>query len=286
MPRFDVLKSLSHIQQHKITRLTVVPAMANAIANYPQARSFNLSSVRRITAAGSPLGLSARKSLESLWATGDIVIEEAVGSTETAMVAAWGREPPVPSSTGFLAPNVEARIVSLPEGHDSDPDKAQSLPRNQSGELWIRGPSIMNGYWRNPAATAACITPDGWYRSGDIAYFDERGRLFIVGRKKELIKVMGGQISPSELEMVLLDHKGVLDAAVVGVKVDENDERPRAYVVLRPESQVPLTEEGVLEWMKTRVAPYKQITGGVVFVDAIPKNPVRYTSLWFVIDLC
>jgi 4-coumarate--CoA ligase len=147
------------------------------------------------------------------------------------------------------------------------------------GELWIRGPNVMKGYWRNPAATASTLTPTGWLKTGDIAYVDGDGKFFIVDRIKELIKVKGQQVAPAELEALLLLHPAVADAAVIGLQQTREEEevgqeRPRAYVVLAPDprSQVTAPQE-IVRFVTDRVAPYKRITGGVVFVDAIPKNP-------------
>jgi 4-coumarate--CoA ligase len=130
----------------------------------------------------------------------------------------------------------------------------------------------MKGYWNRPAATAETFvtTPTGtWMRTGDIAYINPRGQFFIVDRMKELIKVKGNQVAPAELEGVLLEHPLLADAAVVGVTVD-GEERPRAYVVRTGE----VGEREVQEWLAKRVSAYKRLTGGVVFVDAVPKNPV------------
>jgi 4-coumarate--CoA ligase len=143
------------------------------------------------------------------------------------------------------------------------------------GELWIRGPNVMKGYWRNPLATAATLTPSGWLKTGDIAYVDAHGKFFIVDRIKELIKVKGNQVAPAELEALLLEHPAVADAAVIGLRMeDDGDEMPRAYVVLGPGEKAQATaEEEIVRFVEERVARHKRITGGVVFVEAIPKNP-------------
>jgi 4-coumarate--CoA ligase len=147
------------------------------------------------------------------------------------------------------------------------------------GELWIRGPNVMKGYWRNPTATASTLTPSGWLKTGDIAYVDEHGKFFIVDRIKELIKVKGQQVAPAELEALLLDHPAIADAAVIGLQQsteeeEGGEERPRAYIVLAPDerSQATAAEE-IVRFVAKRVAPHKRITGGVVFLEAIPKNP-------------
>lgn len=142
------------------------------------------------------------------------------------------------------------------------------------GELWVRAPNVMKGYWRNPKATAETKTPDGWLKTGDIAYVDEDGKFFIVDRKKELIKVKGNQVAPAELEALLLGHPAIADAAVIGVPTEDGDEKPRAYVVLQPDNKSQTTaKEDIVKFVETRVTRHKRITGGVVYLDSIPKNP-------------
>lgn len=130
----------------------------------------------------------------------------------------------------------------------------------------------MRGYYNNPKATTETITSDGWLRTGDIGYYNDKGKWFIVDRKKELIKVKGNQVAPAELEGLLLEHPGIVDVAIIGIRFAE-DERPRAYVVTKP--GVTITAEDVKDWVKERVVKYKWITGGVVFEKEIPRNLVR-----------
>ena len=142
------------------------------------------------------------------------------------------------------------------------------------GELWVRAPNIMKGYWNKPEATKETLMPDGWLKTGDIAYVDEESKFYIVDRKKELIKVKGNQVAPAELEAVLLEHSAVADAAVIGVPTPDGDESPRAYVVLQPDDKSKATKsDEIVAFVATNVARHKRLTGGVRFIDAIPKNP-------------
>ena len=137
----------------------------------------------------------------------------------------------------------------------------------------------MKGYWRNQKATDEIFVDDSdgrWMRTGDIAYVNQKGYFFIVDRMKELIKVKGNQVAPAELEALLLEHPQIADAAVVGVTID-GEEIPRAYVVLQAGQKG--SEKEVQQWTAKRVTRYKRLDGGVVFVDAIPKNPVRLSPL-------
>merc|ERR1711997_1435875 len=123
-----------------------------------------------------------------------------------------------------LLPNTEAKIIDIESG--------EALGLNQQGELCIRGPQIMKGYLNNPKATEETIK-DGWLHSGDIAYYDDMDRFFIVDRLKELIKVKGFQVPPAELEDLIRSHEDVLDVAVIGIQDERKGEVPRAYIVLR-----------------------------------------------------
>lgn len=197
----------------------------------------------------------------------------------TCSVLGWDvNETSTSNSVGELNPNCEAMIMSV----DGTSEITTRGPTAR-GELWIRGPNVMKGYWRNPTATASTLHPDGWLKTGDIAYVDAHGKFFIVDRIKELIKVKGQQVAPAELEALLLDHPAVADAAVIGLRpTDEEEEeedmggeeRPRAYIVLAPDerSQATAAHE-IVRFVAERVAPHKRITGGVVFLEAIPKNP-------------
>lgn len=127
----------------------------------------------------------------------------------------------------------------------------------------------MKGYHENDKATAETITSDGWLRTGDIGHYDENNEFYITDRLKELIKVKGFQVPPAELEEILRDHPGILDAAVIGVSSLESGEVPRAYVVSKDSS---LTEDEVKRFVAKKVAKYKRLEGGVEFIEAVPKN--------------
>lgn len=141
---------------------------------------------------------------------------------------------------------------------------------NESGEVLVLGPSNMNGYFKNEAATNATIIEDGWLRTGDIGHYDENGQFYVTERLKELIKVNGLQVAPAELESILRNHPDILDAVVVGIPHEKCGEVPRAFVVRKPQSNVG-TEE-IEKFVAKQVSKYKHISGGVHFVDTIPKT--------------
>lgn len=168
-------------------------------------------------------------------------------------------------SIGPLMPSTEGKVI--------DPETGKSLGPNQRGELCIKGPQVMLGYLNDNEKTKECISDEGWLRSGDQAYYDEDGYFYITDRIKELIKVRGFQVAPAELEELLLTNEHVQDVAVVQVPDSASGELPRAYVVLKPSADPhEVTEDYLKEWVAGRVSPYKRISGGVVFIEQIPKS--------------
>ncbi|XP_046801906.1 luciferin 4-monooxygenase-like [Lucilia cuprina] len=169
------------------------------------------------------------------------------------------------ASTGFPTPHTEAKIVPI------DSQDHKGLGPNQTGELCVRGPQVMKGYLNNEEATNETFYPGGWLRTGDVAYYDDEGYFYITDRMKELIKVKGFQVPPAELEAILRDHPKILEAAVFGIPHPINGEAPRALVVLRENMQA--TEEEIYNFVAEKVAVYKKLEGGIIFVNEVPKNP-------------
>jgi len=164
-------------------------------------------------------------------------------------------------SVGFLLPNVEAKVVHTETGKE--------LGYNEDGELWYRGPNMMDGYLNRPEENI--IDKDGFLHSGDIGHIDEDGYLYIVDRLKELIKYKGFQVPPAEIEALLLTHPQLADVGVIGKKdVVNNEELPMAFVVLKPNATI--SEKEITDFVAGKVAFHKQLRGGVVFVDSIPRN--------------
>ncbi|KAL2148746.1 hypothetical protein VTH82DRAFT_1893 [Thermothelomyces myriococcoides] len=284
MPSFDFLKMLSYIQRFRITTLALVPPIIVLLTKHPATRKFDLSSIETVSSGAAPLSREVTEEAERLFreqrrgrADGDeeeIFVRQGWGMTELTCVAlAWDHDTTVRTSAGVgeVFPNCRAKLVSLEDGR-TPVERA-----GERGELWVTGPALMRRYWRRPEATAETIVVDAadgtrWLRTGDVAYVDQYkpgGIFYIVDRIKELIKVKGNQVAPAELEGILLDNPDVADAAVVGVTIN-GEELPRAYIVRKPGSAA--TEQDVAKWMEGKVVRYKQLKGGVAFVDAIPKN--------------
>jgi 4-coumarate--CoA ligase len=269
MPKFDFLEMLTYVAKYRITDLVLVPPVVVAMAKHPATKQFDLSSVEHVGSGAAPLGREVCEEFEKLWPDGRVNVKQGWGMTELTC-AATGYHPAKHSgsfSVGEMLAECEAKIVLDDEG------KVEAK-QGERGEIWVRGPNVMMGYWNKPEATAETITKDGWLRTGDVAYVDEENHFFIVDRKKELIKVKGLQVAPAELEAMLLENVDVQDAAVIGVPY-KGDEAPRAYIVPQtPEKATPETAESIKNWLAERVSRHKRLDGGVVFMEAIPKNPV------------
>ncbi|KUI62655.1 4-coumarate--CoA ligase-like 7 [Cytospora mali] len=272
MAQFDLIKMLQHIQNYRITTLACVPPIIVALAKHPASRQFDLSSVEVIGSGAAPLAYDVSAECESLFKANNVVISQGWGMTETTCTClAWDSRKLKPGGgVGELYPNCSAKIMEL-DG------KTEIKEAKTPGELWVNGPNMLLGYWQRPEATRETVVTDAdgtrWLRTGDIGYCEkyEPGAIWhIVDRIKELIKVKGNQVAPAELEGLLLEHPAVTDVGVIGVTLD-GEEYPRAYVVRTPGTNA--TEKEIAEWLAERVTRYKQLKGGVVFVDTIPKNP-------------
>lgn len=274
MPSFDFPKMLSHIQTYRITKLFAVPPILILMSKHPLARQADLSSIDMIASGAAPLAKDTQREVNGMLPHHQPKVRQGWGMTEATCTAlSWDPRKAPNSAVGELLPDCQARLVDLETG-------AEITKANTPGELWITGPMVMRGYWRNPTATEQSFVVDEegtrWLRTGDVAYVEEfaPGTLFhLVDRVKELIKVKGFQVAPAELESLLLEREDVADAAVVGVVIN-GEELPRAYVVKSPKGKNS-TEDDIATWIADRVARHKQLKGGVVFIDAIPKIPVR-----------
>lgn len=259
MQSFDLEKFLSLIEQHKITRIHVVPPMLLPLVKQSLVEKYDLSSLQVITSAAAPLSRELIAECEQRLP--HCIIKQIYGTTETCVTLSAPDEcyKSKPGSVGKVISTVECQIV--------DVDTQKPLPANQSGEMWIRGPQVMKGYLNNPEATAKAIDQQGWYHTGDIVYADEYGYVYIVDRIKELIKCNGYSVAPAELEAVLLTHPAVADACVIKSPHPTNGEVPKAFVVLKSAA----TPEQIMEFVAGQVASYKRIRR-LEIVDKIPKS--------------
>ncbi|WP_377272512.1 AMP-binding protein [Peterkaempfera sp. SMS 1(5)a] len=274
LPRFDLEQFLQTLQDHRIQGVYAAPPMVLALAKHPAVDRYDLSSLEYVLSAAAPLdadlaALCARR-------LGIDAVRQAYGMTElspaTHLVPRSDPAPP-PGAVGRLIAGTEMRVVSVDADADTDADgpgaAGKDLPAGEPGELLIRGPQVMRGYFGRRTETDAMIDEEGWLHTGDIGCVDDRGYLHIVDRVKELIKYKGYQVAPAELEAVLLAHPGIADAAVIGVTGADGGEVPKAFVVPAPGSS--LTPQQVIDHVAGQVAPYKKVRA-VEFLDAVPKS--------------
>lgn len=262
MERFDLAEMVRLIQQEQVTELFVVPPVMAALATAPDLRPEKFASLRFIKSAAAPLAPEiARRVSDRL----HVPVRQAYGMTESSPLTHMvppERAADAMGSVGAVVADTECRIVDLETGD-------QELLNGEVGEVIVAGPQVMAGYWNAPGETAATIR-GGWLYTGDIGRVDEEGNLFIVDRKKEMIKYKAFSIAPAELEAVLLEHPAVQDCAVVGQPDDEAGEVPKAFVVLHPDRSAPVEELNA--FVAERVAGYKQIRA-LELLDAIPRTP-------------
>ncbi|PLN75248.1 acetyl-CoA synthetase-like protein [Aspergillus taichungensis] len=261
MERFEVGALAEYCRLYGVTYLSTAPPVYLSIAESGRAGAEHFRALVRAESGAAPLSLEVQRRAEEKLGC---VITQRWGLTEsTGSVTSmpWGEEDPT-GSISPLMPNTRLRIVGG-DGRD--------VEEGSEGELLVKGPMVSRGYFENAEATAAAFTGDGWFRTGDIGVWRE-GRIYMVDRMKELIKYKGLQVSPVEVEAHLLTHDAVADVAVVGVSdpAAPGNELPRAYVVRGVGRHV--SEEELKKYVRSGMASHKQLRGGVVFVEAIPKN--------------
>jgi len=223
LPRFDVEETLRTIAHQKPTIFPGVPMMFQSLAHFPGVRKYGVASIRLCVSSGSPLPVEVQEEFEKL-TRGRVV--EAYGLTEAAPathcnpLGARRRH----GSIGLPLPDTESRIV--------DPESGAELPPDTPGELIVRGPQLMRGYWQREVETGAALR-DGWLFTGDIARMDDDGYFYVIDRKKDVIFMAGYPIYPRDIEEVLYEHPGVLEAAVVGVPDWDETNAIRAFVARR-----------------------------------------------------
>ncbi|KAL4868294.1 hypothetical protein BDV12DRAFT_185981 [Aspergillus spectabilis] len=260
MKKFVYEDFLATIQIYRITHLQVAPPILIMLDKRPETSRYDLSSVKNILCGAAPLSPDLQNRIQSRF---QINVVQRWGMTEVTCGAIHvpGGLYDKSGSVGLLDPNCDAKLLD----EDGNP-----VTPGEAGELYVRGPNICLGYWRNEEATKASLDSDGWLQTGDIIIVRDDW-FWVVDRKKELIKVNALQVSPAELEAVLLSHDGIADAGVVGAITADGQECPRAYVQVRDEGGSKLSEGDIQGYMKDCVAKHKQLTGGIKFVNEVPR---------------
>jgi len=249
--------------QYKCTTLIAAPTAFIALLGWPDIGRYDLSSLRVLVSGGAPIPLGIQSRLKKL--VPKAVVAEGYGLTET-MAQGGAITPFHRYKAGFAGiPHigVDMKIVDLETG-------SKELSPNQEGEILIKGPTVMRGYWGKPKETGE-ILRKGWLYTGDIGSMDQEGYLRVVGRKKELIICSGYNVFPSEVEALLHKHPAVAEAAVIGIPDPYWGETPKAFVVLRLEYREKIRKEEIQEWCVKNMATYK-CPHGIEFRDELPKN--------------
>ena len=251
LSRFDPVKAFDAIQRHGVTVFCGVPTMYQTLLDHPEQQKFCLSSLRVCISGASPLPVQLQKRF--IQSTGELLIE-GYGLTEASPVTHCN---PVDESLrtvnmgsiGLPLPGTEAKIVDAETG-------TKTLPTGEVGELVVRGPQVMQGYWKNPKETALVLR-DGWLYTGDLARTDVNGYFYLTDRKKDLIKHNGYSIYPREIEDLLYEHPAVKLCAVIGKPDLSSGEVPQAFVVLKQGIQT--SEQELKDFVNQKIAPYKAL---------------------------
>lgn len=262
LPRFQTKDVLKSIQKHRPTLFPGIQAMYVAINNSPDVERYDLSSIRACISGAGPLHLEVQERFESL--TGGKIVE-GYGLTEASPVThanpIHGKRKK--GSIGLPFPDTDAKIVDVETGE-------RELPVGEVGELVIRGPQVMKGYWNRPDEDKKMLR-NGWLYTGDMARMDEEGFFYIVDRKKDMIKTKGENVYPREVEEVLFRHPKVKEAVVAGIPESFSVEAIKAYIVLKDGEQA--NEEEILEFCRRELAKFK-VPKYVEFRKELPKTIV------------
>ncbi|CAN6886668.1 unnamed protein product [Brassica oleracea] len=261
--RFELNDMLAAVEKYRATALILAPPVIVVMTNEADIikEKCDLSSLKNVTCGGAPLSKEVTEGFLKKYPTVHVLQAYALtesngGGAYMDMVGSrrYG-------TVGTLTPDVEARIV--------DPNTGRLLGTNQTGELWLKGPSISKGYFKNQEATSETFNLEGWLKTGDLCKIDDDGFLYVVDRLKELIKYKGYQVAPAELEALLITHPDILDAAVIPFPDKEAGQYPMAYVTRKLGSNI--SEKQVIDFISKQVAPYKKIRK-VAFINSIPKT--------------
>ncbi|WP_339172424.1 long-chain-fatty-acid--CoA ligase [Solibacillus sp. FSL R5-0691] len=261
LPKFDAEQALKTIDKQKPTLFPGAPTMYIGLLNHPDLAKYDLSSIKACLSGSAALPLEVQEKFEAL--TGGRLVE-GYGLTETSPVThanpIWDHR--INGSIGLPWPNTEAVILRSGE--------AEVLPVGEIGEIAVKGPQVMKGYWNRPEETAMTFT-DGWFLTGDLGYMDEKGYFYVVDRKKDMIIAGGFNIYPREVEEVLYEHEAIQECVVAGIPDPYRGETVKAYIVLKEGKSV--TDKELNEYCRKNLAAYK-VPRFYEFRQELPKTAV------------
>jgi len=263
-PRFDLDAAINDLITKRITLFAGVPTMYMAMANHPKVKAGELRSLRFCGSGGAPLPVEVAQRFFEL--TGSQLCE-GWGMTETSPTGTFTPAHGLrkAGSCGMPIPNIELKFESLTEpGKDAAP--------GEPGELCIRGPNVMKGYWNNPEATAKSMTPDGFFRSGDVARMDEDGFVFIVDRTKDMLLCGGYNVYPRVIEEAIYEHESVEEVCVIGIPDAYRGQSPKAFIKLKKDAPA-FTLDELKAFLKDRIGKHEMVAE-MELRDALPKSPV------------
>ncbi|KAG8664419.1 hypothetical protein FPOAC2_13363 [Fusarium poae] len=274
MRKFSLRLLLSTIQRFRVTSLFLAPPVVLMLVESDLLSQYDLSSVELLLCGGAPLQPEQSRKLEAVFGDGRVRSRQGWGMTEATMAVtlfAPDEFDPSHKGVGYLVANMQMKIVA---------DDGSQVGYCEEGEAFVRGPNVFKGYYKNQSASQQAFDWMGWMRTGDIVTIQRSGLVTVVNRKKELIKVKGFQVAPSELEGHLLEHPGVKDCAVTRIILN-GQEHPQAHIVARDSD---VTAESIMEFLQGRLSAHKRITGGIVFTKSIPKSASGKILRWMLQD--
>ncbi len=263
VPKPQAPQLIEAIAKYKPTFAPLVPTMYIGMLQHPDIEKVDLTSIKGCFSGSAPLPVEVIREFERR--TGAVIVE-GYGLTETTPVThinPFAKDRRKVGSIGVPIPDTQCRIVDLSDG-------TTDLPVGESGELLIKGPQVMKGYWNRPEATAESLT-DGWLHTGDIARMDEDGYFYIVDRKKDMIISGGYNVYPRDIEEVYFEHPKVLEATAIGIPHPKRGEAVKVFIVLKPGQTA--TEQEMIEYCHDKLAKYKWPTE-IEFRDELPKSNV------------
>ncbi|KAJ8555208.1 hypothetical protein K7X08_012704 [Anisodus acutangulus] len=263
MRKFNADEMVKAVERYGVTHFPTVPPLLMALTRRAKDGALtSMKSLKQVSCGAAPVSTKLIEDFVRTLPNVDFI--QGYGMTESTAIATRGYNAEKLhnySSVGLLSPNMQAKVVDWITG--------SPLPPNSMGEFWLSGPGVMKGYLNNLEATKSTVDGNGWLHTGDIAYFDEEGYLYVIDRLKEIIKYNGFQIAPADLEAVLVSHPDIIDAAVTGARDEVTGEIPVAFVVKGDGCTLSQTE--VIDFVSKQVAPYKKIRR-VYFRASIPRS--------------
>lgn len=266
--RFDPQQALETIEKENITVFPAVPTMLSALLAFPGLGDYQLDSLKHCNSGGAPLPVELQQRFQN---AAGCSIKEGWGMTETAALGTFTPDGMVSpdGACGIPVPGIDLKILAL-DGTD------QEMPVGERGELCIAGPNVMTGYWKRDDATAESMTSGGYFRTGDVAWMDEKGFFYIVDRTKDMIICSGYNVYPRNIEEAIYEHPAVAEVSVIGVPDEYRGQTPRAYITLRDGEPEPTLDE-MKAFLKSRLGKHEMIHS-MEIRDELPKTPVGKLS--------